>query len=253
MTWASRRQGWYLLGTIVVLGALVGIPLFFYLYEEPTCRDGIQNGLEEGVDCGGSCALVCDFQAVAPIVHWSQEFMIVPGVYTVVALVENANDAFQSEKVPYVFRLYDSKNVLVSERFGSMDIPPHTVIPVFETGIQTGERIPTRVVFSFEKEPEWVRSLFEIPDIDVVSRRFDETSSAPRLLVTLRNNTLDTFLKVPVVVVLYDATDNAIHASRTVVPSIGGTSDVDIVFTWPQQFTSSIARIEVTPLFSLPQ
>lgn len=253
MTWASRRQGWYLLGTVVALGVLIGVPLFFYFYEEPTCRDGIQNGMEEGIDCGGPCSLVCDFQAVAPIVHWSQEFMIVPGVYSVVAFVENANDVFQSEKVPYVFRLYDSKNVLVAERFGSADIPPHTILPVFETGIQTGERIPARVAFSFEEDVEWVRSSFEIPDIDVVSRRFDTESSAPRLLVTLRNNTLDSFLRVPVVVVLYDASDNAIHASRTVVSNIGGTSDVDIVFTWPQQFTSSVARIEVTPLFSLPQ
>src|SRR3989338_5245710 len=113
MTWAARKQVKYLLGTLVFLAVLIGVPLFFYLYETPTCTDGIHNAEEEGIDCGGSCERVCDFQATEPIVHWYQEFQIIPGVYTVVALVENANDSFETRSVPYIFRLYDSQNIFV--------------------------------------------------------------------------------------------------------------------------------------------
>ncbi|GMU74420.1 MAG: hypothetical protein AMXMBFR44_6170 [Candidatus Campbellbacteria bacterium] len=253
MTWASRRQGLYLLGTIVVLGLLFGVPLYFYLYDEPTCRDGIQNGLEEGVDCGGGCEKVCAFQAIEPIVHWKQEFEVAPGVYTVVALVENANDSYESVAVPYVFRLYDSKNVFIAERKGQVYLSPHMVIPVFETGIHTGERVPTRVEFLFEKEIVWTNSAFSLPDVDVISRRFENEDAAPRLLVTLRNNTLYTFSRIPVVVVLYDASDNALHASRTVIPSLPATSDKEIVFTWPQPFGAPVARVDVVQLYPFSQ
>lgn len=249
MTWAARRQVTYLLGTFIALVLLVGLPLFFYFYEKPSCADGIQNGTEEGPDCGGACEKVCDFQAIAPIVHWQQEFEIVSGVYSVVALVENANDSFEAVSVPYIFRLYDSQNVFVAERKGRMYLQPHAVIPVFETNIKAGERTPTRVTFAFEKDPLWVHSTFMLPDVDVMSRRFDDTSETPRLLVTLRNNTLDSFSKIPVVAVLYDATDNAVHASRTVVSRLLATSDTEIVFTWPEEFSTPIARVEVTPLF----
>lgn len=250
MTWASRRQVLYLLGTLIVVGVLFGIPLFVFFYEEPTCRDGVQNGLEEGVDCGGACDTVCDFRAVEPIIHWAQEFQVTPGVYTSVALVENANDAYETVSVPYVFRLYDSKNVFVTERKGNLYLPPHTIVPVFETGLYAGERVPTRVDFQFEKDIVWTRSSFEVPDVDIVSRRFDEESTLPRLFVTLKNNTLESFLRVPVVVILYDATDNALHASRTVVPNIPPSQSVDVTFTWPAAFSSPVARIDVLPVFA---
>jgi hypothetical protein len=249
MSWAARRQAKYLLGTISVLMVLIGLPLFFHFYEKPSCFDGKQNNMEEGIDCGGPCEKVCSFQAVDPIVHWKQRFQIVPGMYSVVALVENANDSYESESVPYIFRLYDSTNVFIAERRGRVHLTPHSVIPIFETGISTGERIPGRVEFSFEEAIPWVRSTFTRPDVTVLSRRLDEKQGTPRLFVTVRNNTLETFSSVPVVVVLYDVNGNAVHSSRTVAVRIPGTSDTELVFTWPQQFISPVARIDVFMLF----
>lgn len=250
MRWAARRQAIYLLGTVMVLGLLVGLPVFFYFYEKPTCFDGIHNSTEEGVDCGGPCEKVCSFQAVDPIVHWKQRFQVLPGVYTVVALVENANDSYESVSVPYVFRLYDSANVFIAERRGRVHLTPHTVIPIFETGIATGERVPARVEFLFEETVSWARSSFSVPDVPVISRRLDEVQGTPRLFVTLRNNTLETFSRIPVVVVLYDAQETAIHASRTVAARIPASGDTELVFTWPQRFIAPVARIDVVPLFT---
>ena len=35
------------------------------LWLAPTCTDGIQNGGETGIDCGGSCPLKCDSESCA--------------------------------------------------------------------------------------------------------------------------------------------------------------------------------------------
>ena len=70
---------------------VVGFIAYRVLYEAPTCSDGVQNGDEEGVDCGGACDRVCSFQAVDPIVLWERFFEVGPGVYNTVALIENPN------------------------------------------------------------------------------------------------------------------------------------------------------------------
>ncbi len=250
MSWASKKQATYLFGTLLFLLLVIGIPTFFAVYDPPNCEDGIQNGTESGIDCGGSCKLVCSFQAAAPLVYWEQEFQVAPGTYTALALVENPNDTYEALSVPYVFRLRDNRNVLVEERKGSVYLPPHMIVPIFETGIQTQERIPTITDFMFSENPQWVHSSFVPPDVDVIDRQMINESVSPRLVAHIRNNTLDTFLKVPVVAILYDDTDNALHASRTIIEQLPGTSDVEIIFTWPQPFPRAVARIDVIPLFS---
>ncbi|QQR82127.1 hypothetical protein IPJ70_02455 [Candidatus Campbellbacteria bacterium] len=250
MSWASKKQAKYLFGTILFLVLLIGIPTFFIMYKPARCDDGIQNGNENGVDCGGSCTRVCSFQAGKPIPYWQQEFQVAPGTYTAVALVENPNDALEAVAVPYVFRLRDNRNVLVNERKGTAYLPPHTIVPIFETGIQTQERIPTITDFEFLTSPDWVHSSFIRPDVEVIDRQMSNEDTAPRLVAHIRNKTLDTFLKLPVVAIVYDDKDNAMHASRTVIEKLSGTSDAEIVFTWPQPFPSAVARIDVIPLFS---
>ena len=251
MSWAAKKQATYLFGTILFLLLVIGVPTFLVTYKAPSCTDGIQNNTEDGIDCGGACARVCSFQAAKIIPYWSQEFQVAPGTYTAVALVENPNDALEAVAVPYVFRLRDSRNVLVEERKGVVYLPPHTIVPIFETGIQTKERIPTITEFEFTKSPEWLRSSFVPPNVDVIDRQLSNEATAPRLIAHIRNNTLETFLKVPVVAILYDDKDNALHASRTVIAQLPGTSDMEIIFTWPQPFPRAVARIDIIPIFTL--
>ncbi len=248
MTWASRRQFLYLLGFAALLVLFVGLPAFFFFYNPPSCEDGIQNGLEEGVDCGGGCPVVCSFKVADPLVHWSRLFQIAPGLYTVVALVENTNISFETENLAYTFRLRDSDNLLVYERKGVMVLPPRTTVPVFETGIQTGVRVPARVDFEFLKVPVWEEGSEWKSGVSVVSRELTDTETQPRLSVVVRNTTLETITNLPFVAVLFDVEGNALHASRTVVTSIPGGEDRTLVFTWPQSFGKTVSRIEVTPV-----
>lgn len=234
-----------------MLALLIGVPTYLALHHAPSCQDGVKNGTEEGVDCGGSCPNICSFKVADPIVHWSRSVSVVPGVYTALALVENTNDSYQALSVPYSFQLRDAQNILIAEQTGTLELPPHTIVPVFETGIKTGERIPAHTTFLIAPHITWTHSAFSPPDVSVLSRALSATTTSPRLSVRIRNNTLATFLDLPVVAALYDASDNLVHASRTVIPELGPTGDRDIVFTWPAPFAAPVARIDVTPVFPL--
>ena len=59
MTWAAKRQLQYLSGFLAIILVIVLIIIAPYLRSDPTCFDGKQNGNEEGIDCGGSCDLIC--------------------------------------------------------------------------------------------------------------------------------------------------------------------------------------------------
>lgn len=249
MSWSSRRRSLYFLGLLALIILLVGVPLFFFFYEPPTCTDGRMNGKEEGVDCGGDCPIVCSFSAADPIVRWWRFFEIVSGVYSVVARIENPNPTVAAYNVPYNFKLRDAENVLVYEHKGTAYLPPRSVVPIFATGLQTGARIPTRVEFT-HGEPVWVNEAPSSPDVSIRNQRIENTTERPILTATIVNNTTNSIGSFPVVGIVYDGEGNALNASRTVVEGLAPRGEAQLIFTWPQPFASGVARIEIIPVFT---
>ena len=59
ITWAFKRQIFYILILILFFSVCGFLILYPRLNKAPICTDGIQNGTETGIDCGGSCANAC--------------------------------------------------------------------------------------------------------------------------------------------------------------------------------------------------
>jgi hypothetical protein len=215
---------------------------FSVLYTPPSCSDGRQNGDEEGVDCGGVCPQVCSFQAISPTVLWQRFFEVAPGIYSAVALIENANIGAEAAAVPYTFKLYDAGGILVYERKGSADIPSTHTFAVFETNIAVGERIPQRTFFEFTADPEWRRVEKEIPLLRTRGIVFEGAMTSPRLTATIENPTLSDVHIIEVIAVLFDESGNALGASRTVIDRLAGEGQVALVFTWPAPLERPVAK-----------
>lgn len=235
---------------LVALLLLIWIGISIW-YEAPTCFDGKRNGSEAGIDCGGSCELVCSFQAVDPIVLWSRFFELQPGLYNAVVMIENPNTDVESEPVSYSFKLRDAENVLVAEERGEIRIPADRTIPLFIPNITTGNRIPVRSFFTFESPFVWGRTTHERPTVSVSNISLKKADTAPRLDATLYNSGSQTLSDIYVVAVLSDASGNAVAASRTVVPFLDPKQEANIFFTWPNAFGKNIASIDIIPTFSL--
>lgn len=234
----------YLSGIAAFFAVTIGVPAYFIVKKPPTCFDGKLNQDERGVDCGGVCSLVCR-QDTAPLaVLWSRTFFVSGSVYNSVAYVENPNANAIALNVPYVFRVFDEQNILITERTGRTNIMDNGIVPVFEGAIDMGWRKPARTFFEFTQQPVWVKKP-TLPHLTVSTRSIQNTDTTPRLEAQIYNDEVYDVRTIEVVATIFDEKENAIAASRTIVPLLSGQDSKSLIFTWPRPFEGTSSRIEV--------
>ena len=230
--WTVKKQLAYLsVLTLVIIGAL----FFVWLSAtKPTCFDNKQNQGEENVDCGGPCE-ACLGEIKNLIVVWSKEFQLKNGEYETAALIKNPNLFLGISSLKYKFTIYDANNILIAAREGDTFINPGEQYVVFESGIDTGERVPKSAFIELEENPRWKRIEKEIPQI-VVSRKDFFNEPYPRLAAEISNKSIFPVSDISAVAVLYDDEGNAKAVSSTKISLIEGDSSRQVVFTWNQPF-----------------
>jgi hypothetical protein len=246
MGWGARRRSLYI--TVFCVFAAMGAVAIYLVYftAPPMCMDGIQNGSETGVDCGGTCSLICANTAHAPVVMWARSFEVAPGNYTAAAYIQNTNAGAGSKQVAYTFQLFDASNALITERDGVADLPPVQTIPIVEPNIEVGHRTATRTLFVFKTIPVWhTTAAGTIPNITIGQESL--AGDGTTLSAQLTNNGLTAVSGLHVVAVLFNSAGTAIAASKTVVPSMPQKSDQPITFTWPTP-NAAVAHAEITVL-----
>ena len=249
MEWAFKNRMVYIGGLLLIFIIIFSLPVYRFLNKEPTCFDGKQNGNELGIDCGGSCSNVCKEDAESLVILWSRSFKIREGVYNSIAMIENQNLSAGAYDVPYTFRLFDERNILVYERKGKVNIPAQTRFPIFEGAIVTGERIPQKTFFEFTNDIDWVQQTSLTSELVIKNQEILNTDSSPRIDVEVLNRGLKNIKNLELFVVVYDLDGNAMAGSKTFIDSIKTDKTVKAFFTWPDPFLSQVGRIEVIPKF----
>lgn len=242
--WSHGRQALiitYLMLIACIIGAVV---YFLFIYQAPSCYDGIRNGLEEGVDCGGGCELVCPFAASKPNVAWSRAFEIGPGVYNLAAQVENPNFDVGTN-VEYVFRGYDADNILVAEVIDRVTLYPQEKRIIFEPTVETVERRINRLFFEFTTDDGWYQSTPRSERVVVQNYTLDNLETTPALAVDLRNTDIRPVGDLVVTAVLYDSNENVEQLSRTLVERIDAGDTSTAYFSWREPFNQEIEQVEV--------
>jgi hypothetical protein len=252
--WALKRQILYIAIVIIVVGGLGFLIVYPYFNKPPTCFDGKQNGMETGVDCGGSCTKACLSQVDQISVLWSRAFQVVPGRYNAVAYLENHNADTAIEKISYRFRFADKDNVYIGKRDGESYIPPKGNFAIFEPAIDVGNSIPVYTTFEFTGTPNWISVPKEEVDqlkIFVSNIILQNENTEPKLSAVVKNNSLFRIPEVSFVVILYDALGNAVSASHTYLDVLEGEETANINFTWREPFTSPVVLKEIIPMFDI--
>jgi len=236
-SWATQRKLQYLGIIALFFLVFVGGPFYYFVYQKPTCSDGRKNGSELGIDCGGSCRLLCSQDVSEPVSRWDPRlFKVSEGSYSVLAYFENPNVTGEVLKAPYRFQLYDADGTLITERKGNAFIPKASTFAVFEGNIDAGKRIPTRATFEFTEKLVWTRNLETPPDIQISNRSLMKDDSNPRVYATISNKSLGDVPNIELIAVVYDGAGNAIGSSRTFLEDLGKGESKNVVFTWPYPF-----------------
>jgi hypothetical protein len=248
--WGARRQILYYGVSIILLAVFLASAWRVFFYHVPICTDGVQNGNESGVDCGGTCALLCQDTAHAPTVLWARSFLTAPSIYTAAAYIQNNNVAVGAgaKHVKYSFQLLDSNNILVAEREGYVDIPPVQNVPIVETNIDTGTRAVARTFFNFETTNAPI-SWSKVNPASVQKVRIASTGNYEnaRLSATIANDSYDDAKNITALAVLFDADGVARAASKATIAKVPRRGTASVTFTWPEA-PQNIIRAEVTVL-----
>ena len=249
LPWGFRRQLLYYAVAFVVFFVAAVIAWQIFFTNTPTCSDGIQNGTEKGIDCGGTCALICKETSRAPVVLWAHAFRTSDNTYSLAAYIQNNNPSAGARRVGYTFQLFDAKNSLVFSRDGETDIPPMNIVPIVVPSVDVGTRTVARTIFSFSENPSWdtiPKNTF--PVLRTTNQILSPDGS--RLSATIVNDTQIDAKKVSVIAVLFDAQGVALAASKSTLPGIDAKSSQDVVFTWSNTVPDVFrAEIIVLPSF----
>jgi len=250
MSWSSHRK--LVIGLIVgaVLVAIIAVTAIATLYETPTCFDQKLNQDEQGIDCGGSCSLLCSASQQKLSTRFVRQLSLPAGRTDVVAYIDNPNTNAAAHDVKYRITLYGGDNIIIASKTGVTDIPPSTTVPVFVPGFYSGYQEVARAFLEFEGTTEWHRDTEERPDVSVTNIVVTE-DVAPRVTAEINNPTALAIYNVPVVATLFDAQNNAIAASATVADAIPPQGSANLVFTWNAPFPAPVARAELIPILPL--
>ncbi|HEY4487047.1 MAG TPA: hypothetical protein VJB70_04960 [Candidatus Paceibacterota bacterium] len=244
-SWASQRRMVYLALVAGVLLLVVSVPLFLYFNKLETCFDGLKNGTELGIDCGGACAKLCESQVADLLVHWSRFAKAGEGAYDVAAFVQNPNVMGGAESVAYMFKLYDKDNLLIAERRGETFVNPNEQFALFEGALQTGARIPARAFFEFIETPRWVDVSFRRPDLLITKKQLVTNGGKPEVQATIENRSLSDFEDITLVSFLIDDKENVVGISKTELDMVAQSSARDVTFLFPEVLSQAPTRVDV--------
>ena len=248
MDWANKRK-------IIIIAILAAVAIAFgsiifvvFTTDSATCFDGLQNGSELGIDCGGGCQLVCDFE-VQPLSVSFTQYVITEGRPDVIAHIENTNKSADAVSVTYLVEVYTDEGDLFAQHTGSLDVPHESVRAVFIPRIA---RIAPRIGRAFLTITDQTFFVAKNgPKITVESFSWEDLDTGPTLSVRIHGDFEESLRRIPFVVTVFDEQNSVLAVSQTVINHIGFDQEEESIFTWNEPFLSPPARVEF--IFDTPR
>lgn len=234
-----------LIALVLIAGIVIAI-----VYETPSCSDGKQNQDEVGIDCGGSCAYLCESQVQTVRTPLVRAISSPLGRTDVVAYVENRNQEAEAKNASYVVEVFGEGGALLGMRTGMIDLPARSVVPLFIPGIVLGIASSPQVFITFDGI-SWRIARGEEEPLRIGRATIVEGAS-PRVSALVENMVAEPTYDRTIIATVFGANDTVIGASQTVLKSIPALGSAEAVFTWTSPFPEPIVRVEVRAQPRLP-
>lgn len=247
--WSRNRKRIILAILFFILVILVGLPAFLLFYEKPNCFDKKMNGDEAGVDCGGSCQLLCSSQSVPLILKGDPRVLtLATSTYQVVALVENSNNDAEIYKAGYTLKLYDSSNPIpVKTIEGVTFVPQGSEFAIFEGPINLESGIqPSKATLEWREDSlVWRKTVKAAPELTVRNTKITKEETSPTLEADIQNSSLEVATNIDLVALIADSQGNIFAASKTFIDALAPGGETKAIFTWPKPFGQEVVGIDI--------
>ncbi len=245
----ARTQKQLIIGLVfvLILGG-VGYGIYSGLVTGASCTDGIQNGKEEGVDCGSlACGKVCPVPIQALQIEYVQ-IIYVPDTdrsSDVAIKVYNPNIEYGVSLGSYDLVIRDPSGMeldrLADNKFYMLPGQTKYLILTVVEGLALGEA-------SVEiKSAQWEK--LNVPDnsVNFTLRRKDyhPTPDGSELEAVLYNDSNFDFDKVDVAVILFDDTGNIVGVNNTDIRTFVSKTERGFSVVWPFTLSGNVVRQDV--------
>lgn len=249
--WSRRRKRIIVSLVFFAFLILVAVPAYLLFYRPPNCFDGKRNNDETGVDCGGSCQLLCTAESLPLITKGDPQILQVKdGVFEVVALVENPNANAEIYRAKYFLRLYSAQSITpVKVVEGETFVPQGRTFAIFEGPFTAnGTAMPLRATIEWQEASLiWKKNDSVLPNLRISNKSLSREDSSPRLDAVVENTSLARISNIDVVALVYNEKGSIFAASKTFIDSMPAGGSAPIVFIWPQAFREKAINIEIIP------
>ena len=247
---AGRQKKQLIIGVIfILLLAAAGygfIDRFFII--EATCSDGIQNGKEEGIDCGTlACGFVCQ-EPVKPLqVSEEKLFRIGPGNYDFVAKLVNPNSSYGASEIAFSIGLAG-----LGTRPGATYILPGQTKYVVHASLRTEGEVSSADLRV--NSVQWEKLDMPAGEVELVNRRSSFVVSANESAFegAIFNDSNYDFDSVDVSIVLFDASNSIVGVNHTVIRTLLSNTERSFRVVWPFAL-DGVVRTEVQATTNLFQ
>lgn len=229
---------------IVIFGFL-GYGFFLYFSPLPACTDGVQNGDETGLDCGGNC-LPCAIKDLRSLRVVSTDLLPVSDTEsTVVVRLENPNVTYGATDLSYVITGRDTSGGTSQLYSGSSFIYPgevkFIVLPALTAPRSIISADTTVSALAWAPRNDWKTVSMETRQVSVASDQLFVTISG-----ILRSSEAILFPEVNVSALFYNSAGVLIGASRTSINDLKSFEERHFQITHPKfAFDESRLRLVI--------
>lgn len=230
----------------LVIFVAIGYGIYAWIRVEPTCFDGVQNGQEEGVDCGTiACGKLCEPQILPLQILSSKIIQVGDGDYDFVADVFNPNTAYGSGRVAYNLIITDLQGQK-NQSGGEFYILPGQTKYIVKSSVKTSE------IASAEIEVvtvDWQKMDFQSDSVTFAlqNKEYQDQRQAGRSLVSgnVFNNSDYDFEKVDIAVLIFDEEGQITAVNQTDIRTFQAKTQRGFFVEWPLSLGENVGRVDV--------
>lgn len=234
----------------LILVSFVGLIYFIFFYHAPTCTDGVQNGKEEGIDCGGVCTNAC-VEKVTGVPFTVEEVAIMPGgtdKYDVLGRIYNPNDTEGASLFEYTLVLKDATGKDLMTKKSTSYILPQEHKTLIEVGLES-TTVPASATLTIGNIT-WERfsGYQEKPNINIYQKRYNQVASGVgfgEAFGLVSNESPFDFRSLTVKVILRDHDGKPLAVNSTEMRTVTSGEERDFRLLWPEQFPGAVEQVDM--------
>ncbi|HVZ11197.1 MAG TPA: FxLYD domain-containing protein [Candidatus Paceibacterota bacterium] len=231
----NRVQKRFMIGGVyVVIAAAISFGIYWNSGYRPTCSDGIQNGAEEGLDCGvKACGVACAVP-VMPVQIQNVQLVETPaGDYDFAARVYNPNPEYGIESGVFDIVITNPAGIetlrIARQSFYMLPGQTKYLVAASLKNIPDGASGHVDI-----KSIEWVHTLGSVSSGLTLGRQhFDVGPVDTSFDAVITNNSDFDFDRIDVAVLLLDTKGNIIATNVTNAQTISSHTDRYFRVAWP--------------------